>query len=278
MPMMEADGVRLHYHKKGKGIPIVLIHPPLLTSENFNYQLEDLSDDFQVIVFDIRGHGFSSPSEQAVTYSQVSSDIQLLLNSLDIDRCYIGGYSTGGGIALDAMLSYPHRFYGGIMISAMPEVSDASLRNRIRLAVRLSETRLHPLLRWSICRGNADMNLTYRNLSEAAKHGNPPNIRQYYESSLTFNCTKALKYLQLPQLLVYGNKDGAFHRYAKLLQAELPSSQLYYMRGVSHQLPTKAPRRLNGLIRKWITEHQEMGLSGSVLRTLERAESSPSLQ
>ncbi|CAM3426272.1 alpha/beta fold hydrolase [Marinicrinis lubricantis] len=270
MPMIDVNGIKLHYHLKGRGLPILFIHPPLLTSENFNYQLEQLSDQFTVVVFDIRGHGHSEASAAPITYTLISSDIQQLMNALNIKKCYLAGYSTGGGIALDAMLTYPDRFYGGILISAMSEVSDPWLKFRISMAERMCDMKAKKLLSWAISYGNADMDITYRNLMESALKGNLENMKQYYSISKQFCCTDSLRYLKIPQLLVYGEKDKAFHRYAKMLKKELPSSQLYYIRGLRHQLPTKAPYKLNGLIRKWITEHQEMGLNNRVLTTLDR--------
>lgn len=47
MPIVTINGVRLHYKARGEGMAIVFIHPPLLTSANFQYQLTQLSDEFQ---------------------------------------------------------------------------------------------------------------------------------------------------------------------------------------------------------------------------------------
>ncbi|MDF2651943.1 MAG: alpha/beta hydrolase, partial [Paenibacillus sp.] len=54
MPLENINGTMLHYETRGDGVPIVFIHPPLLTSANFRYQQAQLSDEFQVITFDIR--------------------------------------------------------------------------------------------------------------------------------------------------------------------------------------------------------------------------------
>ena len=83
MPMLYADGISLHYSVRGKGVPIVFIHPPVLTSVNFQYQMEELSEEFKVITFDIRGHGRSQYSRQPVTYPLIIEDIKHLLAVLD---------------------------------------------------------------------------------------------------------------------------------------------------------------------------------------------------
>lgn len=71
MPMLDVDGNSLYYSVKGKGVPIVFIHPPVLTSVNFQYQMEELSEEFKVITFDIRGHGRSQYSRLRVTYARI---------------------------------------------------------------------------------------------------------------------------------------------------------------------------------------------------------------
>lgn len=59
MPYADINGTRLYYQVKGQGVPILFLHPPLMTGLTFAYQQHQLADQFQVITFDIRGHGKS---------------------------------------------------------------------------------------------------------------------------------------------------------------------------------------------------------------------------
>ncbi len=86
MPMLDVKDSSLFFHVKGEGIPIVFIHPPVLTGMNFLYQVEKLSNVFKVITFDIRGHGRSQVSKQPLTYSLIAEDTKSLLDHLDINR------------------------------------------------------------------------------------------------------------------------------------------------------------------------------------------------
>ena len=112
MPMLDLDGISLYYTVKGKGIPIVFIHPPVLTSVNFKYQMDELSKKFKVITFDIRGHGRSKYSKQAITYQLIVEDIKHLLDHLEVKKAFICGYSTGGSISLEFLLSHGDRALG----------------------------------------------------------------------------------------------------------------------------------------------------------------------
>ncbi|MBB4825212.1 pimeloyl-ACP methyl ester carboxylesterase [Sporosarcina luteola] len=255
MPVTNIDGVDLYYHVRGKGIPIVFIHPPLLTSMNFIYQVNELSNHFKVIVFDIRGHGNSSFSEKRLTYPLISQDIKRLLDHLKIDQVFICGYSTGGSIALDFLLTYPNRSLGGILIGALSEVMDKSLRNKINLGVRLADWRALKVLALSVSSTNSNTRHLFRDLYSNAIKGKIENIKQYYQYSLQYNCTARLDQIKLPVLLLYGEKDRAFHRYAQLLQKKLPVNEYILIGDITHQLPTKAAGSVNNFIKKFISIH-----------------------
>ncbi|MEX2416089.1 MAG: alpha/beta hydrolase [Paenibacillaceae bacterium] len=263
MPFAKINGTTLHYHVKGEGLPIIFIHPPLLTKANFNYQVAQLSGIYRVITFDIRGHGHSVASrDEPLTYPLIVEDMKQLMDHLDIQKAYVCGYSTGGSIALEAILTYPDRFYGGMLISAVSEASDLYIRTRIKLAVSMCQLKAKNSLAYAICRGNADCNATFQQLSKDAKLGKLVNWRQYYEYSLHYNCTYRLGEIRKPMLLVYGKKDRSFYRYADILERKLLDNKLILIRGVSHQIPTKAAQSMNEIIKQWLTVvHREQQVS-----------------
>lgn len=242
----------MYYHVQGKGIPIVFIHPPLLTSTNFHYQVNELSKHFKVIVFDIRGHGNSSLSEVPVTYPVISHDMEQLLNHLSIDKAFICGYSTGGSIALDFLLTYPPRCLGGILMGALSEVKDTFLKYKITLGVKLAEWNALNALALSVSFSNSNTKLLFKDLVANARKGKIRNIEQYYRYSLYYNCTDRLDQIHLPVLLLYGEKDKALHRYAHLLHEKLPASNYVLVGDMKHQLPTKAATTVNNFIKQFV--------------------------
>lgn len=254
MPFADVNGTRLHYHVTGEGIPLIFIHPPLLNSEVFNYQKAQLADVYKVITFDIRGHGHSSYSPQPVAYPLVVEDIKQLMDFLDVEEAILCGYSAGGQIVIEAMLTYPDRFIGGVLVSTMPEVQDVVLKSQLRLASLLSRPGGKRLLGGAISWGNADMNVTFNNLYKGAVNGDTRNIRQYFEASLQYRCVNRLREIAQPMLLVYGEKNRGFQRYARLLEERLPKATLRWIPEVSHQIPTKAPRAFHRLLQQWVEE------------------------
>ncbi|SDO44124.1 Pimeloyl-ACP methyl ester carboxylesterase [Paenibacillus sp. yr247] len=253
MPFAYVNGTKLHYEITGTGTPIVFIHPPLITSQTFAYQREQLSDQFQVITFDIRGHGASKSSERPFSYALIVEDIRQLLDYLGIEKVFLCGYSTGGSLVLEAHLTYPKRLLGGIVISGMSELTDSYNKSRMWLASWMASSGvLMKLLRKAIAFGNADKDKTYHNLYESSLSDAANDVKSYYEQSLAYTCTRRLRSIQHPILLIYGQMDRSFHRYANLLHSELPHSSLYFIKDAKHQIPIKNPTKMNDLIRLWV--------------------------
>ncbi|MGG5253565.1 alpha/beta fold hydrolase [Neobacillus sp. SM06] len=256
MPMLNVDGDHIYFSVKGKGIPIVLIHPPVLTSVNFEYQMEELSHSFQVITFDIRGHGKSSYSTKSINYPLIVNDIKQIFDHLKIEKAFICGYSTGASIALEFLLNVKERSLGGILISGISEINTWRLKNRVFFAKRLAKMGTVTFLAWSIAKSNSDTKILFEKMFNDAKDGDHRNIQQYYDYSLNYNCTAQLNNIHLPCMLIYGKKDKQFYNYAQILHENLPSNQLLFIENVSHQIPTKAWKECNQWISQFIKKNR----------------------
>ncbi|MGA8941338.1 MAG: alpha/beta hydrolase [Thermoactinomyces sp.] len=252
MPFLNQDEVKLYYEDKGNGPAIVLIHPPLLTSRIFEYQAENLKSYYRIICFDLRGHGLSSPSSQPFTYPLVVEDLLRLLDRLGIQKACLAGYSTGGSIVLEALLQHPERFSGGILISAMSEVSDPVLKMELNLAISLCKPFSFPLLARAVCWGNADCLKMFTSLFRTARLGNPENVRQYFAYSKIYNCTGQLAAIQHPILILSGQKNRQYHKYTNLLKMHLPNCVHFTVANKPHHLTTKAAHEVNYRIHHWM--------------------------
>lgn len=71
--------------------------------------IQSLAQNRRVIVFDNRGLGFSSSSEQDYCIELFAEDAITLLDSLNIDQAHVLGWSMGSFIAQELALHHPHR-------------------------------------------------------------------------------------------------------------------------------------------------------------------------
>jgi len=68
-----------------------------------------LNPYFQVLRYDIRGHGSSDAPSGAYTLELLAEDVIKLLDALDVDRVHFVGLSLGGMIGQSLALNDPHR-------------------------------------------------------------------------------------------------------------------------------------------------------------------------
>lgn len=92
------DGTRIFYKDWGVGKPIVFSHGWPLNSDSWESQMVFLaSRGFRCIAHDRRGHGRSSQTWNGNDMNTYADDLADLMNSLDLKRAVLIGFSAGGG-------------------------------------------------------------------------------------------------------------------------------------------------------------------------------------
>jgi pimeloyl-ACP methyl ester carboxylesterase len=111
MAKLDRDGVKIHYEVHGKGPTILLSHGYSSTSRMWDGQVAALKDRYQVIVWDMRGHGESDYPKDPALYSEglTIGDMRALLDVVGADKAIVGGLSLGGYMSLAFHASHPGR-------------------------------------------------------------------------------------------------------------------------------------------------------------------------
>ncbi len=106
----DSNGVRIRYIVAGSGEPIILIHPFAASAEIWEPLVKGLSQDYQLIAMDCRGHGKSEKPHDPKQYGiEMVNDVVRLMDHLGIKKSIIVGYSMGGSIAMKLLTEHPDR-------------------------------------------------------------------------------------------------------------------------------------------------------------------------
>ena len=102
-----ANGLRLHVYRTGTDKPpMVFAHGITDNGLCFVPIAEQLSEDFEIILYDARGHGRSDPSPPGTTPLDRARDLGALIEALELHKPGLLGHSMGGAtVALFAGLS-----------------------------------------------------------------------------------------------------------------------------------------------------------------------------
>jgi len=102
--------VKLAYEITGSGEPLVLLHGMGSSSKSWKMIRPALQERFQVITFDLPGHGNTAfdPDQPMDPYS-LALLIKDQLDELGIEQAHFAGNSLGGWIALEIAAAFPER-------------------------------------------------------------------------------------------------------------------------------------------------------------------------
>ncbi|NIK80210.1 pimeloyl-ACP methyl ester carboxylesterase [Paenibacillus castaneae] len=129
------NGIDLVYEECGSTNEkvIVLIHGFCGSSQYWQKICPLMSDEYRIIIPNLRGHGGSSSPEGTYTMDVMADDIAKLLETLGIDKVVMFGHSLGGYVTAAFAEKYPEKLKGFALIhSTVRPDSDETKEKRVR--------------------------------------------------------------------------------------------------------------------------------------------------
>ena len=141
---VEIDGARIHYHDRGTGPTLLLIHGLGGHARNFTYALvARLEREFRVVVMERPGSGYSTRAPGTAAGPRAQADtVAAFIRALDLGRPVLVGHSLGGAIALAVASADPELVGGLALIAPLTGVQETPPAAFERLYIR------SPALRW----------------------------------------------------------------------------------------------------------------------------------
>ena len=109
MPFVTINNNTLHYCwlDYGRNETVVLINSLGTNFTIWNQMLPNLTDKFNVLLHDKRGHGCSSYSGSDTSIDEYAKDVVSLMNHCNIKKAHVVGLSIGGLIAFSLAKNHP---------------------------------------------------------------------------------------------------------------------------------------------------------------------------
>ena len=120
MPTEAVNGTELYYERSGDGQPIVFLHGVFMGSRFFVEQ-HSLSEEYQVITLDFRGHGRSEKSETGHTLPTYARDLEAFFDAMDLDDVVVVGWSMGSLVMWEYVSQFgTDRLEGFVSVEQQP--------------------------------------------------------------------------------------------------------------------------------------------------------------
>jgi pimeloyl-ACP methyl ester carboxylesterase len=100
LPKIRINGLNHYYEQSGEGPSMVFVHGAYADARIWDPQWEFFSSKYQLLRYDLRGHGRTGPSSLSqYSMATFADDLASLLDALEIQSPILCGLSWGGSIA-----------------------------------------------------------------------------------------------------------------------------------------------------------------------------------
>ena len=191
-----SDGLELEVESFGEGSPLIFAHGLTGNRHLIRRQLEALSDQYRVIIFDQRGHCHSTPVTDAALYEaeRMAGDMGAVMDALGVERAVVGGESMGAATALLFALRSPERVTKLLLTG--PAFGDSLNPGREQIHLMGSAIREHGI----------DAFLSVSAERQSVEWGAPPEViatisgmhRSHDPASLATACRTVIDWVILP--------------------------------------------------------------------------------
>lgn len=116
---IEHDGTRIWYAACGSGPVAILLH-----GGNWGYQIPVLvKSGYRAVVIDSRGHGRITRDARPYTYELMASDVLAVMDTFNLEKAGLVGWSYGACISLILASKIPARVAGAFFFACSLDTS-----------------------------------------------------------------------------------------------------------------------------------------------------------
>jgi len=245
MAKLNRNGVNIYYEVHGSGPVILLSHGYSATSEMWRGQIEPLSRQHTLVLWDMRGHGLTDYPLDLTAYSEETTvaDMAALLDAVNTPSAVVGGLSLGGYMSMAFYKAHPERVKALLIVDTGPGYRNDQARaewNRFALdrAERLDRE------------GLAALNKASPEVM-TSRHRSAEGLVLAARGMLTqrnASVIDALPSISVPAIVIVGAKDKPFLNAADYMAKKIPGAEKIMIPDAGHAVNLDQPAAFNAAV------------------------------
>lgn len=250
MPMLDRDGIRIHYEVTGHGPALILTHGYSSTGDMWAGQIAPLSQHFKVITWDMRGHGRSDYPREQAAYSEEATvaDMAALLDAVGAKEAIVGGLSLGGYMSLAFNATHPERTRALLIIDTGPGYKNDQARDGWNAnAIRRAERFEAPISEGGGLPDPAKVGAEVR----LANHRDATGLARAARGMLTQKNARVIESLPavgVPAVVIVGADDTPFLAASDYMAAKIPGAAKVVIPDAGHSANIDQPEAFNAAL------------------------------
>lgn len=245
--------------------PILLfLHGFMGSCQDFEEVADLVAKQFCCLAIDLPGHGKTEVNrDRNYQMSEVAQGIIELLEQLEIEQCFLVGYSMGGRLALYLAIHFPQYFPKVVLESASPGLATTIAREHrierdLKLAAKLQSQEFSLFLEQWYSNPLFTSFREHPNYPQAIARrlNNDPNklskSLRYMGLGMQPSLWKDLRENQIPLLLIVGELDSKFLAIAKKMVYLCPQTSLKIVINTGHNVHFEQPEEFTLILREFL--------------------------
>ncbi|MBF2545862.1 2-succinyl-6-hydroxy-2,4-cyclohexadiene-1-carboxylate synthase [Listeria seeligeri] len=246
---------------------LLMLHGFTGTSGTYHDAIKSLKERYNIVAPDLLGHGrTASPDEQErYLMEHTCEDLAEILRQLEIQQCFVLGYSMGGRVATGFAASHPEKVQGLILISSSPGLlhevdrEKRMLRDN-QLADRIEQNGIQAFVDYweslplftSQRNLPSDMQAKIRNERLEQKPIGLAMSLRGIGTGKQASYWDHLKNFTFPVLLITGELDAKFENTAQEMLQHLPNATHVTIKQAGHAAYLEQPTTFLSQINNWL--------------------------
>jgi 3-oxoadipate enol-lactonase len=253
------NGIALDFDLVGDGPSLVLVHALGLDRRMWRRQVSELAETFQVLAYDVRGHGRSDRPPGPYTLELLADDLRGLMDALGIERASLLGLSMGGMIAQTFALAYPAQVERLILADTTSEYPADGRRQFAERARLVAEIGIESIVqatleRWFTPRFRAAEPREVDEIRRVLLAADPIGYAGACLAVSRVDLTSRLGGIRCPTLVLVGERDpGTPVEAAVRIQQAIPGARLEVIADASHLSNVAEPEAFGDAVARFLT-------------------------
>ena len=259
MPTCRVNNVDLYYEITGQGPPLLFIHGLGSSTRDWENQVPFFSQRFQVITFDVRGHGRSDKPHGRYSISMFAADTSAFMRTLNIIPAHVVGLSMGGMIAFQLAVTESDLFRSLTIINSGPELIFRTLKEKLPFFIRRVIVRLFGMRKMgTVLANNLFPKPEQKALRDRLIQRWSENDKRAYIASIkalsNWTVMDKIHMIAFPTLIISADMDYAPVAWKESYASKIAGAKVAVIRDSRHMTPLEQPEQLNQTIMTFLSK------------------------
>ncbi|MCD4699829.1 MAG: alpha/beta hydrolase [Phycisphaerae bacterium] len=250
MPTLRVGDIDLHYETTREGQPLLFIHGLGSSTRDWELQVPFFSPDYQVVTYDVRGHGRSDNPPGPYSIPLFAGDTVELIRSLGIAPAHVVGISMGGMSAFQLAVDEPELVKSLVIVNSGPELILHTFKERMQFFQRLMIVRLLGMRKMGeVLSARLLPKPEHQDLRREFVERWAQNDKRAYLDSMRalvgWSVSEHLTEINTPTLVVAADDDYSPVSAKEAYVARMPRAELVVIPDSRHATPVEQPEAFN---------------------------------